>query len=104
MAAGARLAGIPKPPEPGVIISITEPAGAWNAPLHGSLRDLPSGVVSMTTAAAPACPPSSPNGGDVIRSIQSEPTASAPCSMRHVRTAPQPPRNCPAPPESGFTA
>ena len=34
-------------------MSITEPAGAWNAPLHGSLRDLPSGVVSVTTAAAP---------------------------------------------------
>ena len=31
-----------------------EPAGAWNAPLHGSSRDLPSGVVSVTTAAAPA--------------------------------------------------
>ena len=74
MVAGARLAGTPKPPEPGVIISITEPAGAWNAPLHGSLRDLPSGVVSVTTAVAPAWPPISPNGGDVIRSIQSEPT------------------------------
>ena len=32
MAAGARLAGEPKPPEPGVIISITEPA-ATSLPL-----------------------------------------------------------------------
>ena len=36
MAAGARLAAAPKPPEPGVIMSTTEPAGAWNAPLLGS--------------------------------------------------------------------
>src|ERR1043165_8228108 len=98
MAACVRLAGTPKPPEPGVIMSITEPAGAWNAPLQGRLRDLPSGVVSVTTAAAPARPPINPNGGDVIRSMQSEPTASAPSSTRQVRTAPQPPRNCPAPP------
>src|SRR5215475_7351563 len=104
MAAGARLPGAPKPPEPGVIMSTTEPAGAWNAPLQGRLRDLPSGVVNVTTAAAPAWPPINPKGGDVIRSMQSEPTASAPGRRRQVRTAPQPPRNCPAPPESGLTA
>ncbi len=38
MAARSRAAGGPKPPEPGVIMSMTEPAGALNAPLLGKLR------------------------------------------------------------------
>ena len=102
MAAGSRLAGAPKPPEPGVIMSTTEPAGALKAPLLGRWRLAPSGVVSVTTAAAPALPPSRPKGGEVMRSMHSEPTASAPSSRRQVRRAPQPPRYWPAPPESGW--
>ena len=73
MAAGSRSATGPKPPEPGVIMSMTEPAGAANAPLLGRWRVAPSGVVSVTTAAAPALPPSRPNGGEVIRSMHSAP-------------------------------
>src|SRR5215470_7914625 len=100
MAADARSAGRPNPPEPGVIMSITAPAGAANAPLLGRLRVAPSGVVRVTTAAAPARPPARPNGGDVIRSMHSAPVASALSSMRQTRRAPQPPRKRPAPPES----
>jgi hypothetical protein len=92
MAAGSRAATAPKPPEPGVIISMTAPAGALNAPLPGKWRVAPSGVVSLTTAAAPALPPSSPKGGDVIRSMHKAQVASAPSSRRQTRMAPQPPR------------
>ena len=52
MAACSRSATGPNPPEPGVIIAMTEPAGAANAPLLGSRHVTPSGVVSVTTAAA----------------------------------------------------
>ena len=85
MAAGSRSATGPKPPEPGVIMSMTEPAGAANAPLLGRWRVAPSGVVSVTTAGAPALPPRRPNGGEVIRSMHSAPVASAPSSMRQTR-------------------
>src|SRR5262245_654853 len=102
MAARVRSPGAPNPPDPGVIMSTTDPAGARNAPLLGRLRVTPSGVVRVTTAAAPALPPRSPNGGDVMRSMHSEPVASAPGSRRQVRRAPQPPRQRPAPPESGL--
>ena len=56
MAAGSRPSTGPKPPEPGVIMSTTEPAGARKAPLLGRWRVAPSGVVSVTTAGAPALP------------------------------------------------
>ena len=92
MAAWSRCAGGPKPPEPGTIMSTTEPAGARKAPLLGRWRLLPSVVVSVTTAGAPALPPSSPKGGEVMRSMHSAPVASAPSSMRQTRRAPQPPR------------
>src|SRR6516165_8209007 len=54
MAARSRAATAPKPPEPGVIISMTEPVGALNAPLPGKCRVAPSGVVSLTKAGAAA--------------------------------------------------
>ena len=38
MAAGSRSATDPKPPDPGVIMSMTEPTGAANAPLLGRRR------------------------------------------------------------------
>src|SRR5262249_3341125 len=101
---GLRSVAQPKPPDPGVNISIIEPAGAANAPLLGSDRVMPSGVVSVTTAAAPALPPRKPNGGEVIRSMHSAPVASAPSNIRQTRLAPHPPRQRPAPPESGFTS
>src|SRR5689334_5299827 len=94
----------PKPPEPGVIMSMTEPAGAANAPLLGRSRVAPSAVVSFTAAPAPGAPPSKPKGGEVIRSMHSAPVASAPGSRRQTRLAPQPPRYRPAPPESGLTS
>ena len=68
-------------------MSMTEPAGAPNAPLLGKLtRSAVGRRQRYDRGRRPAWPPSKPKGGEVMRSMHSAPVASAPGSIRQTRT------------------
>src|SRR5437762_14347043 len=99
--ASSRAGGGPYPPEPGASMTSRAPAGTRRDPLLLSVCTAPSGSSSQRHIGAPERPPPRPKGGVSVRSQHTAACASCP-STRQTRRAPSPPRQVPAPPESGM--
>ena len=100
-----RSSGSPKPPPPGVMMVTTSPARATNMSSLPRSRSCGVPAFSTTRAFAPGLPPAMPQGRNTKRSMPRPSTALLPSrTMRTLKTTPVPPRQRPAPPESGRSA